>query len=132
MDINDLQVQADKELAALTDETNIVANVRTVVDNQNAKIAKLQVDLNAALAAQVPSPSGPVVSAEAIQKLSDTLNAMQLASTANANAVAAAVVAGTELAAPPATDPVVTDPPVAGDPPAAADPTTTKTSDPAG
>lgn len=91
--LQDIQAKADAELAAITAETSVVNAVKQVVDNQNARLADLQAQLNALIAAGSTTPAQ-------LQALSDTIDAIVSADTANAAVVAAAVTAGTPAATP--------------------------------
>jgi hypothetical protein len=85
--IDELQAKADATLAAVTAETDLNNAVAKVVNDQNALI----VDLKAQLAAAGTDPAK-------LQALSDTMDAILAADTANDKIVADAVVAGTPTA----------------------------------
>jgi hypothetical protein len=90
--VADLQAKASATLTAVQAETDVVNAVKQVVDNSNSQIATLKQQLADAIAAGV-DPA-------ALQTLSDTIDAIQAAETSNAAVVAAAVAAGTPVAAP--------------------------------
>lgn len=92
--VSDIQTKADATLATVTAETDVVNAVKAVVDHQNADIATIKQQLADAIAA-----GG---SADELQKLSDTIDAIQAAETSNGAVVAAAVTAGTPVATDPA------------------------------
>lgn len=85
--LDELQAKADATLAAVTAETDLNNAVAKVVNDQNALI----VDLKAQLAAAGTDPAK-------LQALSETMDAILAADTANDKIVADAVVAGTPAA----------------------------------
>jgi len=89
--VQDVQAKADQELAQITAEKDLVAAVKSVVDNQNAKLAALQAQITQLQSLQVITPAD-------LQKLSDTIDSILQADTANAAVVSAAVAAGTGTA----------------------------------
>lgn len=91
--VSDIQTKADATLATVTAETDVVNAVKAVVDHQNADIATIKQQLADAIAGG---------SADELQKLSDTIDAIQAAETSNGAVVAAAVTAGTPVATDPA------------------------------
>lgn len=92
--VADIQAKADQELAQITAETDVVNAVKQVVDNQNAKLADLQSQIDAFIAAGTPPSQAE------LQQLSDTIDAIRTADTANAQIVSDAVAAGTPVAPP--------------------------------
>lgn len=89
--VADVQAKADTMLAKVTADTDVANAVKTVVEHNNDMIAALKQQLADAIAAGT-DPA-------ALQKLSDTLDAIQAAESSNADTVAAAVVEGTPVAA---------------------------------
>jgi len=88
--LTDLQAKAEATLAKVTSDTDIDNAVAKVVNDQVATIT----DLRAQLAAAIANGNDPV----ALQKLSDTMDAILQSDTSNAAIVAAAVTAGTSAA----------------------------------
>lgn len=88
--VADIQAKAAATLAQVTAESSVVNAVKAVVDNSNSQIATLKQQLSDAIAAGV-DPA-------ALQTLSDTIDAIQAADTANSGVVSAAVAAGTPAA----------------------------------
>lgn len=86
--IEDLQAKANDELAQIRAETDIVNAVRQVVDNQNTRLSDLQKRVDDLIASGNVTP-------EALQQLSDTIDAIKSTDAANAQVVADAVMAGT-------------------------------------
>jgi predicted nucleic acid-binding Zn-ribbon protein len=89
--VADLQAKADSTLATVTATKDVADAVKLVVEHNNDVIATLKQQLADAIAAGV-DPA-------AVQKLADTLDAIQAAETSNAETVAAAVVEGTPVEA---------------------------------
>jgi hypothetical protein len=87
--VADVKAKADALLASVTAETDVVNAVKAVVDHSNEQIATLKQKLADAIAAGA-DPA-------ALQALSDTIDAIQAADTANGAVVAAAVTAGTPV-----------------------------------
>jgi len=85
--LTDVQAKADAALAQITAERDLDNAVAAVVNKQVADIT----DLKAQLAAAIAAGNDPV----ALQKLSDTIDALLAADTANAKIVTDAVTAGT-------------------------------------
>ena len=85
--LTDLQAKAEATLAQVTSDTNLDNAVAKVVNDQVATIT----DLRAQLAAAIANGNDPV----ALQKLSDTMDAILQSDTSNAAIVSAAVTAGT-------------------------------------
>lgn len=92
--VSDVKAKADALLATVTAETDVVTAVKAVVDHSNEQIATLKQQLADAIAAGT-DPA-------ALQALSDTIDAIQAAETANGQVVAGAVAAGTPVAPAPA------------------------------
>lgn len=90
--MQEVQDKANATLATVTAETDVANAVLAVVNHQNADIATVKQQLADAIAAG----NDPV----ALQKLADTIDAIQAADTSNAAKVAAAVTAGTPVATP--------------------------------
>src|SRR6267378_2709335 len=88
--LTDLQAKAEATLAKVTSDTDIDNAVAKVVNDQVATIT----DLRTQLAAAIANGNDPV----ALQKLSDTMDAILQSDTSNAAIVAAAVTAGTPVA----------------------------------
>src|SRR5882724_9692902 len=88
--LTDLQDKAEATLAQVTSDTNLDNAVAKVVNDQVATIT----DLRTQLAAAIANGNDPV----ALQKLSDTMDAILQSDTSNAAIVAAAVTAGTPVA----------------------------------
>jgi chromosome segregation ATPase len=93
MNVKDIQAKADDTLAKVTADADVSNAVKTVVTHQNDVLAALQQQITDLQASNDPA---------ALQKLSDTLDAIKSAETSNAQSVADAVTAGTPVAAPPA------------------------------
>lgn len=87
--VADIQNKANSTLAAVRAESDVATAVKKVVDNMNASIAALKQQLADAIAAGADPTQ--------LQSLSDTLDAIQQAQTANAQTVADAVTAGTPV-----------------------------------
>jgi hypothetical protein len=85
--VADIQAKADTTLANITAETDQVRAVKLVVEHSNELIASLKQQLADAIAAGV-DPA-------AVQKLSDTIDAIQASQMSNAQVVADAVAEGT-------------------------------------
>src|SRR6266436_7069860 len=90
--LTDLQAKAEATLAKVTSDTDINNAVAKVVNDQVATIT----DLRTQLAAAIANGNDPV----ALQKLSDTMDAILQSNTSNAAIVAAAVTAGTPAGIP--------------------------------
>lgn len=88
--VADVQAKADATLAKVQADTDVVNAVKTVVEHSNSLIA----DLKQQLADAIAAGADPA----ALQKLSDTLDAIQASETSNAQTVADAVTAGTPVA----------------------------------
>lgn len=89
--VADIQAKAGTVLQQVQAETDVVNAVKIVVDNQNANIAALKQQIADLIAAGGADQA-------ALQQLSDTLDAIQAADTANSQVVADAVAAGTPAA----------------------------------
>lgn len=85
----DLKTKADAVLAQVTADTNVDNAVLTVVNSIVAQMTDLKTQLDAAIAANDPA---------AVQAVSDQLDAILAADTANGSIVSAAVTAGTPVA----------------------------------
>lgn len=88
--VADVQAKADAALQKITADADVGNAVKAVVLHQNDLLADLKAQLDAAIAAG-GTP-------ETLQKLSDTIDAIQAAETSNAQTVADAVTAGTPVA----------------------------------
>lgn len=92
MKIEDIQAKADETLAKVTADADVSNAVKTVVLHQNDTLTALQAQIAELLASNDPA---------ALQKLSDTIDAIKATETANAQVVADAVTAGTPVETPP-------------------------------
>lgn len=89
MDINDLVAKANSTLAAVQANTSLDQSIAEIVDHQTQTIADLQAALTAA-------GTDPVK----LQQLSNAMDAIQAAETANGKIVADKITANTPAAAP--------------------------------
>src|SRR6185295_14802255 len=85
--LQDIQAKAKATLAKVTSDTDLDNAVARVVDNQVATIK----DLRDQLAAAIAAGNDP----QALQELSETMDAILAADTANSEIVSKAVTAGT-------------------------------------
>ena len=90
--LEDIKAKAKATLAKVTSDTDIDNAVAKVVNDQVAQIK----DLKAQLAAAIAAGNDP----QALQELSDTMDAILAADTANAEIVSKAVTDGTPAATP--------------------------------
>lgn len=88
--VADVQAKADLALEKITADADVGNAVKAVVLHQNDLLA----DLKQQLADAIAAGGTP----ESLQKLSDTIDAIQAAETSNAQTVADAVTAGTPVA----------------------------------
>lgn len=86
MNLQDIQTKADATLTQVQSDTNVVNSVKTVVDHQNSVLTDLQSQIR-----DLQSQNDP----QALQKLSDTIDAIMQTDMANSQVVSSAVAAGT-------------------------------------
>lgn len=92
--VQEIQAKADTMLSAVNAERDVSLAVKAVVEHQLTTLADIKQQLADALAAGNTSAAD-------LQKLSDTIDQIMSTDAANADIVAAAVVAGTDQPAPP-------------------------------